>query len=127
MEKDKWRYADEIEANGKSPLEPKHINAESFSLPVLTVDIGETDEEKTGSLEVDHLVTDFLNSNPELSEKIQTEKLDIVAHKTSKKDGKTKWALIIGFGFAAMGLGIAGYKLIHKYRKEIDISIKPKK
>ena len=127
MGKEKWFHASEIEANGKVPLEPKHINAESFSLPVLTIDIGETESEKTGSLEVSHLVADFLHGNPELADKIDSEKLDIVLHKTENIGRKTKWALIIGFGFAAFGLGVAGYKLIHKHQKDIDIGIKSQK
>lgn len=126
MEKDKWYRASEIEANRKNAAEKEEINAETYNLPILSIDLG-ADEEITESIGVDNLVSDFLTDNPELQNKIITEKLDVIAHKSKGKDGKSKWILIIGFGFAAIGLGIAGYKLIHKYKKEIDISVNPQK
>lgn len=116
MTKEKWAYAEEIESQGKPPIDPKEINAESFNLPVLTVDIEESEEVEEKS--VSQLADTFLNNNPDLKQKIHSENLDIVAHEVKKLNGKRKWVLIIGFGFAALGLGIAGYKLIRKYKAE---------
>jgi len=114
MEKDKWYRASEIEANRKNPAEKEEINAENYSLPILSIDLG-ADDEASESIGVDNLVSNFLTDNPELQTKIISEKLDVIAHKSKSKDGKSKWILIIGFGFAALGIGIAGYKLIRKH------------
>lgn len=116
MEKDKWAHAEEIEANRKNQSEPDEMHAEEFTLPVLSVDIGETDEDDHPQ-ELESRVSQFLEENPELHHKIETENLDIVAHKIKKPNGKTNWALIIGFGFATIGIGLASYKLIHKYNQ----------
>ncbi len=114
MPKEKWAHADEIEKNPKTPLDPSEINAESFTLPVLSLELGETESEE----ELVPLVDTFLDQNPELKDKVESENLDIVAHDVSKSGSRKKWVLIIGFGFAALGLGIAGYKLIKKHKSK---------
>lgn len=113
MPKERWALADEIESNPKTPLDPSEINAESYELPVLTVDIGETDTEE----ELPILVEEFMKKNKSLQTAIDKENLDIVAKENNGKNGKKNWALIIGFGFAALAVGVAGYKLIKKYQK----------
>lgn len=113
MKKERWALADEIERNPKTPLDPSEINAESYELPVLTVDIGETDTEE----ELPILVEEFMKKNKSLKTAIDKENLDIVAKENKGKNGKKNWALIIGFGFAALAVGVAGYKLIKKYQK----------
>ncbi len=113
MPKERWAHAEEIESNPKTPLDPSEINAESYELPVLTVDIGETETEE----ELPKLVDDYMKKNKSLKTAIDKENLDVVAKKNKTKDGKTNWALIIGVGFAALAVGVAGYKLIRKYQK----------
>ena len=113
MKKERWALADEIESNPKTPLDPKEIHAESYELPVLTVDIGETETED----QLPVLVEDYMKKNKYLKNAIDRENLDVVAKENKGKDGKKNWALIIGFGFAALAVGVAGYKLIKKHQK----------
>ncbi len=113
MPKERWAHADEIERNPKTPLDPSEINAESYELPVLTVEIGETDTEE----ELPILVEEFMKKNKSLKTAIDKENLDVVAKENKGKNGKKNWALIIGFGLAALAVGVAGYKLIKKYQK----------
>ncbi len=110
MPKDRWALADEIERNPKTPLDPSEIHAESYELPVLTVDIGETETEE----QLPNLVEDYMKKNIYLKNAIDKENLDVIAKENKGKNGKTNWALIIGFGFAALAVGVAGYKLIKK-------------
>ena len=113
MTKERWAHAEEIESNPKTPLDPKEINAESYELPILTVDLGETDADD----KLPDLVEEYMKKNKSLKVAIERENLDIVAKKNKTKDGKTNWALIIGYGFAALAIGVAGYKLIKKFQK----------
>lgn len=113
MTKERWALADEIESNPKTPLDPSEINAESYELPVLTVDIGETETDE----ELQKLVNEYMSKNTNLKKAIEIENLDVVAKANKGKDGKKNWALIIGVGFAALAVGVAGYKLIKKYQK----------
>lgn len=113
MKKERWAHADEIERNPKTPLDLSEIHAESYELPVLTVDIGETETEE----QLPNLVEDYMKKNKYLKNAIDRENLDVVAKANKGKDGKKKWALIIGFGFAALAVGVAGYKLVKKYQK----------
>jgi hypothetical protein len=115
MPKEKWAHADEIEAVGKIPEDPNEVNPESYSLPVTTKSLGEFDESK--EKDIFQIAEDYLESDQTLKNRIDSENLDVVALKTENKNGKTKWVLLIGFGFAALGLGIAGYKIIRKYKK----------
>lgn len=116
MEKEKWAHAEEIESARSFVHPPENNNAEVYSLPILSVEIGETPEEY-GTADLDNLVKNFLQENPEVSGRINEENLDIVAHQSKTQHGKINWILIIGFGFAALGLGVAGYKIIRKYQK----------
>lgn len=113
MPKERWAHAEEIERNPKTPLDPSEIHAESYELPVLTVDIGETETEE----ELPELVAEYMKKNKDLKNTIDKENLDIVAKENKGKSGKKNWALIIGVGFAALAVGVAGYKLIKKYQK----------
>lgn len=113
MPKERWAYAEEIESNPKTPLDPSEINAESYELPVLTLDIGEAETEE----ELPILVEEYMKKNKNLKMAIDKENLDVVAKENKGKDGKKNWALIIGFGFAALAVGVAGYKLIKKHQK----------
>lgn len=113
MPKERWAHAEEIESNPKTPLENHEINAESYNLPVLSLEIGDSD-----NIPVEEKAARFLSENPEVTHKIVSENLDVVAHEVVKTNGKAKWILIIGFGFAALGLGVAGYKILRKYSKE---------
>ncbi|OGD81542.1 hypothetical protein A2572_04110 [Candidatus Collierbacteria bacterium RIFOXYD1_FULL_40_9] len=113
MPKERWAHAAEIESNPKTPLHPSEINAESYELPVLTVDIGETDTED----QLPNLVEEYMKKNKNLKNAIDKENLDVVAKENKGKNGKKNWALIIGVGFAALAVGVAGYKLIKKYQK----------
>ena len=108
MPKERWAYAEEIESNPKTPLDPSEINAESYQIPVLAVDIGEAESNE----DLELLIEDFMKKNPKLKTSIENDNLDIVA-----KKNKTRWALVIGYGFAALAIGVAGYKLIKKYQK----------
>lgn len=114
MPKERWANAEEIESNLKTPLLPEEINAESYELPVLTVDIGETETDA----ELLELVEEYMSKNKNLKKAIESENLDVVAKDNKGKSGKKNWALIIGVGFAALAVGVAGYKLIRKYQKE---------
>lgn len=113
MPKERWALADEIESNPKTLLDPSEIHAENYELPVLTVDIGETETEE----ELPNLVEDYMKKNKHLKNAIDRENLDVVAKENKGKDAKKKWALIIGVGFAALAVGVAGYKLVKKYQK----------
>lgn len=110
----------DIESSGKKKIHPGDANPEVYSLPVLTLDVGEMPEGITEK-ELHANILAFLDQNPGLREKINSEKLDVVAHATKNIDGKIKWAIIIGFGFAALGLGVAGYRLIKRHPKEIKL------
>lgn len=113
MTKERWAHAEEIERNPKTPLDLSEIHAESYELPVLTVDIGETDTEA----ELPILVEAYMKKNKTLKNAIDKENLDVVAKENKSKSGKKNWALIIGFGIAALAVGVAGYKLIKKHQK----------
>lgn len=114
MPKERWAHAEEIESNPKTPLDSREVNAESYELPILTVDIGEGDDEE----ELPKLVDEYMKKNKNLKNAIEKESLDVVAKENKGSNGKKKWALIIGFGFAALAVGVAGYKLIKKYQKD---------
>lgn len=114
MTKERWALADEIESNPKTPLDPSEIHAESYHLPVLTFDIGEIQSEE----ELPKIIDEFMKKNKNLVDAVENKNLDIVAKGNKTKDGKTNWALIIGYGFAALAIGVAGYKLIRKYQKK---------
>lgn len=113
MPKERWAHAEEIESNPKTPLDPSEIHAESYQLPVLTVNLGETETDE----QLPNLVEEYMKKNKNLKDAIDSGNLDIVAKKNKTKDGKTNWALIIGYGFAALAIGVAGYKLIKKFQK----------
>ncbi len=113
MPKERWASAAEIESNPKTPLDPSEVNAESYELPILTVDIGETETED----ELPNLVDQYMKKNKSLKSAIDVEKLDVVAKENKSANGKKNWTLIIGFGFAALAVGVAGYKLVKKYQK----------
>jgi len=121
MAKERWAHAAEVESNPKTPLEEHEITAESYKLPVVTLDIPNT--ENVEEEDINSIANDFIVENPELLSEIESDKLDVVAHRVEKSNGKAKWVLIIGFGFAAIGLGIAGYKLIMKHQKKIEIKL----
>ncbi len=114
MPKERWAYAEEIEKNPKTPHDPSEIHAESYELPILTVDIGETETEE----ELPNLIAEYMSKNTNLKNVISKENLDVVAKENKGSNGKKKWALIIGVGFAALAVGVAGYKLIKKYQKD---------
>jgi len=112
VKKEHWAHAAEVESNPKTPLDPSEIHAESYTLPVLTLDLGEVTEEQ-----LPIVVDEIMKKQKNLKEVIEKENLDVVAKKNKTKDGKTNWALIIGYGFAALAIGVAGYKLIRKFQK----------
>ena len=57
-----------------------------------------------------------MKKNKYLKNAIDRENLDVVAKENKGTNGKKKWALIIGFGFAALAVGVAGYTLIKKHQ-----------
>ena len=59
-----------------------------------------------------------MKKNKNLKKAIDTENLDVVAKENKGINGKKNWALIIGVGFAALAVGVTGYKLIKKYQKD---------
>lgn len=112
MPKERWAHAEEVEGNPKIPLDLSEIHAENYDLPVLTLDLGEATE---GELPL--VISEYMKKNKSLKTAIDRENLDIVAKENKTKDGKTNWALIVGYGFAALAVGVAGYKLIRKFQK----------